>query len=362
MKKRLNKVLPWIVLLFLGFSLYANPIELKIFSEIQFSYTDSTDWIIELQDSWGYSENMDGWYITSSTDTAYFNFGLNINHASYPLVRSDSLQTLFTFNVYNDVLTLYDSLNQWIDAVSFGDREYANISSPFPGQSISLCQENGPEVTDSRLYWYIDNTPSIGVENDYEGGYGTVSGNVHDADGNLQEGVRIIYGYGVHINGEPDTLDRFTDSLGFYQFWSPSQLRTVTIHHTDFISQDTIMQVWPDSTSILDFVLLPVVGIENFTVEQIPRIFELRQNYPNPFNPSTNIEYDLPEHSEVSLIIYDVAGRELQTLVSTSQDPGSYNISWGGTNQDGQQVSAGMYFARLQAGKYSSVVKMVYLR
>jgi len=85
-------------------------------------------------------------------------------------------------------------------------------------------------------------------------------------------------------------------------------------------------------------------------------------NYPNPFNPSTTIEYEIPELSEVSLVVYDIAGREVHTLLSASQSPGSYKVSWNGTDKTGRMVSAGMYFARLQAGEYSSVVKMVYLR
>ncbi len=84
--------------------------------------------------------------------------------------------------------------------------------------------------------------------------------------------------------------------------------------------------------------------------------------YPNPFNPITTIQYDLPEQSDVSLIVYDVAGREVQTLVSTSLAAGSYEVRWDGTNRDGRQVVGGLYFARLQAGQYSNVVKMVYLR
>jgi len=93
-----------------------------------------------------------------------------------------------------------------------------------------------------------------------------------------------------------------------------------------------------------------------------PSNISVLRNFPNPFNPSTTIEYELPEHSDVLLTIYDIAGREVQTLVSKAQPVGSYKASWNGTNQDGKQVAGGMYFARLQAGEYSSVVKMVYLR
>jgi len=104
------------------------------------------------------------------------------------------------------------------------------------------------------------------------------------------------------------------------------------------------------------------LGIEDRMTRAQPLTFKIKNPYPNPFNPSTTIEYDLPEQSDVSLIVYDIAGRDVQTVVSRSQSPGSYQISWNGTNRDGQLVAGGMYFARLLAGEYSRVIKMVYLK
>ena len=95
---------------------------------------------------------------------------------------------------------------------------------------------------------------------------------------------------------------------------------------------------------------------------EIPPTIVLEQNYPNPFNPRTLLRYTIPEQSITSLIVYDISGRTIQTIVSTSHTTGSYEVSWDGTDQAGQQVPGGMYFARLQAGEHSSVVKMVYLR
>ncbi len=69
--------------------------------------------------------------------------------------------------------------------------------------------------------------------------------------------------------------------------------------------------------------------------------------------------YELPAHSEVSLIIYDIVGREVQTVVKTYQETGSYTVTWNSTDREGQPATGGMYFARLQAGENSSVVKMV---
>ncbi|NQT62346.1 MAG: T9SS type A sorting domain-containing protein [Candidatus Marinimicrobia bacterium] len=102
----------------------------------------------------------------------------------------------------------------------------------------------------------------------------------------------------------------------------------------------------------------PTGDHQNFT----PRTLILYQNYPNPFNPTTTIKYGLPVLSDVTLTIYDIRGREIISWKRLNQDAGWYDINWHGDNQNGRQVSTGMYFARLQAGDYSSVVKMVYLK
>ena len=89
---------------------------------------------------------------------------------------------------------------------------------------------------------------------------------------------------------------------------------------------------------------------------------KLFYNYPNPFNPSTTIRYELTEASAVTLHIYDILGHNIQTLVSESKPAGHYETIWNGTAQDGTPVGTGVYFSRIQAGSYSEVIKMVYLR
>ncbi len=86
------------------------------------------------------------------------------------------------------------------------------------------------------------------------------------------------------------------------------------------------------------------------------------QTFPNPFNPVTTISYDLPEHSEVTLTVYDVTGREMVTLQNEEHPAGHYEVRWNGVDDSGNQVSTGVYFARLQAGNYSKTIKMVLLR
>ena len=95
---------------------------------------------------------------------------------------------------------------------------------------------------------------------------------------------------------------------------------------------------------------------------QIPEIIELFQNYPNPFNPMTVISYDLPKSTYVSLIIYDLKGNEIRTLVNENQIQGKRSVIWKGQNNEGKQVPTGVYFYVLNIIDYSLSHKMVYIK
>jgi len=88
----------------------------------------------------------------------------------------------------------------------------------------------------------------------------------------------------------------------------------------------------------------------------------LHPNFPNPFNPVTTLRYDLPENSFVNITIYDMLGREVKTLVNTTQDAGYRSIIWDATNDYGKPVSAGIYLYQIQAGEYIRTKKMVLLK
>ena len=95
---------------------------------------------------------------------------------------------------------------------------------------------------------------------------------------------------------------------------------------------------------------------------KIPEEFALRQNYPNPFNPETTIRFDLPEALHVSLVIYDITGREIAKLVDKNKPIGYHSIIWDGQDKHGNQVSSGVYLYRIQVGNYIQTKKMVLLR
>jgi hypothetical protein len=104
-----------------------------------------------------------------------------------------------------------------------------------------------------------------------------------------------------------------------------------------------------------------LVKVEQDNAE-IPKEFALYQNYPNPFNPATEIKFDIPKESHVKIVIYDITGKEVKTLVDEVVKPGAYRILWDGTDNSGNKVTSGIYFYRMIAGSYVSVKKMVLIK
>ena len=93
-----------------------------------------------------------------------------------------------------------------------------------------------------------------------------------------------------------------------------------------------------------------------------PNDFLVQQNYPNPFNPTTNIDFELNELGHVRIIIYDIIGREVKTLINSIQDPGYKSIKWNATNNAGQPVSAGIYLYTIHTGQFRQTKKIVLLK
>jgi hypothetical protein len=94
----------------------------------------------------------------------------------------------------------------------------------------------------------------------------------------------------------------------------------------------------------------------------LPRVFAVHQNYPNPFNPVTTIHYELPRSSEVRLVIYNLLGQEVRTLLNSPIEAGRHQVVWNGTNDSGVTVASGIYIYRFEAGKYSKVMKMILVK
>ncbi len=111
---------------------------------------------------------------------------------------------------------------------------------------------------------------------------------------------------------------------------------------------------------LLEIRKLDLVDVKS--EEALPTQFTLFQNFPNPFNPTTIISYTLPNHSLVSLKIYDIIGSEVRTLISSEQAPGVHKVEWNGRNNFGSKVASGTYIYRIKTGDFVQSKKMILLK
>lgn len=99
-----------------------------------------------------------------------------------------------------------------------------------------------------------------------------------------------------------------------------------------------------------------IVGSSNYAVD-LPTVFKLYDNYPNPFNPTTTIKYDVPKASYVKLIIYDILGKTVSTLVNEKKDAGRYEVQWNANN-----FASGAYFYKMETDVFTDVKKMMLVK
>jgi parallel beta-helix repeat protein len=100
----------------------------------------------------------------------------------------------------------------------------------------------------------------------------------------------------------------------------------------------------------------PAVSVED-TPTNIIKSFALSQNYPNPFNPVTTIHYELPNAAHVTIEVFNVMGQKVQTLINEQKPAGEYNLLL-----NGKDLSSGIYFYHIKAGRFVDVKKMVLLK
>ena len=98
------------------------------------------------------------------------------------------------------------------------------------------------------------------------------------------------------------------------------------------------------------------IGINN-TNTGVPKTYSLEQNYPNPFNPSTNINFSIPKAGFVRMVIYDITGKTIATLVNEQLNAGNYKYDF-----DASNLASGVYFYRLEANDFSAVKKMLLVK
>lgn len=160
-------------------------------------------------------------------------------------------------------------------------------------------------------------------------------------------------------------------TLSYYTISSlePQDSLQVGVHFVPVKSgvfMDTIFLTSTDPVNGTAEIILFGTGEDTTTIstrtDNIPLSFQLKQNYPNPFNSNTQIYFGLTYASPVEIIVYNIRGNHIRTMVQNTLEAGFHSVFWNGRNDAGQTVSSGFYFYRIHAGLYSETRKMVMIR
>lgn len=176
-----------------------------------------------------------------------------------------------------------------------------------------------------------------------------------------------ILNYTITLSNSPDWLDvdPISGSL------NSSEMDEITL---SFDTNELEAGQYPSSMAIENELgeqtIVPVVltVTETGVNGNLPTVTELIGNYPNPFNPITNIKFSLKAESKVSLMIYNIRGQRVKTLIEDDILAGYHSVIWNGTDESGKNVSSGVYFSRFdnaeknEGGRYTSVKKIILLK
>ncbi|MBN2781187.1 MAG: tandem-95 repeat protein, partial [Candidatus Marinimicrobia bacterium] len=165
---------------------------------------------------------------------------------------------------------------------------------------------------------------------------------------------------------DADRRDTTLFSELFTDIDTPDSLMTVAVASTNILYEvvqiEALLVLYVgENTSLSETVTITlndgdneVVGhldveITEVAIEFIPEEFALHAPYPNPFNPVATIPYDIPEIADVSIIIYDIEGKKVKTLVKGTMEAHAYRLIWNGSDDHGSSVASGIYICRMTA-------------
>ena len=181
--------------------------------------------------------------------------------------------------------------------------------------------------------------------------------------------VDYAYADGQYWDDTPYRLPQSADSVIVTLYYQTTSKEYVEFlrdeNRTNSAGQD-LYDAWAANGKSAPVVMATARAAVNVTVTDAgggpPAIYGLVQNYPNPFNPTTRIAYSLGGTERVLIVVYDVGGRRVRTLVDAVQEPNRYLVTWDGKDDQGSQLASGVYFIRYKAGMHRFTKKAVLLR
>jgi hypothetical protein len=299
----------------------ANPIVLRYFSE--FCFDMQNRWYLELHSEWEYF-NLDEYFLRSLTDTSAFKPGLVMDE-NYLVITQDSLESTLAINPEGDHLELYRREQTY-------PMDYLEIPHLAEGQSICLHND----------YHYLDNSPTIGLPNDTTNARCRIVGTVTDTSGNPLSGEAMDASWGCNTYFPENDLS--VDTLGRFSVVSLATDVHFIFYKANYQTLQKKVQACPETTYTIQCQMTPDASQVRPPSQHIEAGFQLGENYPNPFNSTTFFEYTLPKESRVTVQIFDVCGRLVETLFTGFQGQGQYRLMWHAFAEP-----SGLYFYQVQA-------------
>ena len=180
----------------------------------------------------------------------------------------------------------------------------------------------------------------------------------------LDNGVLLNWTTATELNNQGFEIERSTSNQGWSKIgYVPGFGTTSEPRSYSFLNQNVQNGNYSYRLKQLDFD-----GSSNYSdeievvMDLVPDKFNLSQNFPNPFNPVTSIQFQVPQASEVSIIIYDMLGQQVKALFADQVQAGQYTVEWDGTNNAGLKMSSGSYIYRMTAGEFVETKEMILLK
>jgi hypothetical protein len=245
------------------------------------------------------------------------------------------------------------SLGTWIQPVA--GEGTSQVDSSTTGFSTAYMGYDGFQA--GELNYQFDSTGGLCTEENSQG---------YDISGSGSFGMWV---FGDNSGNELDFVfgtppEKFVpiDTINWYGYKFVGMWRNPSDSSTDLFRGFAVRQL---QTSLLDSSTIYVDDIQidgevtgvHENNPGLPTSFDLAQNYPNPFNPTTVINYSLAKSTHVMLRVYDSLGRDVLTLVNQSQSAGKYSVTF-----SGRRLPSGLYFYRIEAGRYTATKKMMVVK
>ncbi len=246
-----------------------------------------------------------------------------------------------------------------IDGVEYGDLTYSENQNIFLSESILYLFQNENNSNFADTTWLINKSSEILM--------------VDSVINNRGYAYTFDILFSDNSSHRYILMQNYIDTVAFSV--NPDDSIRIILSNPDLcpLCDGGGIEVFTDSLQIFtnsktnSVLLLSIIGDGTLDTENIEYgnlKFSLQQNYPNPFNPSTTIKYSIPvetlratSEQIVTLKVYDILGREVATLVNKAQKAGNYEAKF-----DASELTTGIYFYTLQAGKYRATNKMLLVK